>query len=163
MTIKKSSCLLLNASLVLLIAACGGKDEAGKPTEVVPSDNVPAGPCSAQRSLCASIAVPETYASKPTKLLAALYDRLPPAGPPRAVLATVEMPEIAKGSPYALEVKDIAVQGEYFLYVAVYSEGGGPFVPVPGIDYVVQSENKLKFNGAPINLGTMTLHIEATP
>ena len=60
-------------------------------------------------------------------------------------------------------VNDLDVQGEYFVYIAVYSEGGGPFVPVPGVDYVTQSERKVKFDGSPINLGTMTLRLEETP
>ena len=162
MTSKKSSFLLLSAGLALFVGACGGTEEGGA-SQGAPTPDVVTGPCTAEKSLCATIEVPATYASKPTKMLAALYDQLPPAGPPRAVLATVEMPQISPAAPYELKVENIDVKGEYFLYVALYNEGGGPFVPVPGIDYVVQSESKLKLTGAPINLGSMMLHLEGTP
>jgi len=123
-------------------------------------DDQPAdGPCTANKSMCMTLHVPDDYAATPVKIIAGFYDSLPPSGPPAGVAKIVDNPAIAAGMPFEFEADEMMTSGDYFVYVVLYNEGGGNFVPVSGVDYVVQSASKVHVGGGPVNLGDMTVSL----
>ncbi len=134
---------------LLSLAACGGTEP----------DGFGDGPCVDDGSMCATLHLPADFVGEPVKIIAGMYERVPPDGPPIDVAALMEMPAIEIGSPLEMEARDMQVSGSYFVYIALYVEGGGNFVPVPGVDYVWQSEQKFTFGGGPINLGDVEFEL----
>ena len=119
--------------------------------------------CTSDAAVCLSVVVPADYAGTPVNLLVALYDTLPPMGPPSAVLAQVPMPDIAVGMPLDVQVFDVANQGDYFVYVALFMEGGGMFQPVVDIDYVGSTAAAVTVGGAGVDVGPIDLALYAAP
>jgi len=119
--------------------------------------------CTSDAAVCLSVVVPADYAGTPVNLLVALYDTLPPMGPPSAVLAQVPMPDIAVGMQLDVQVFDVANQGDYFVYVALFMEGGGMFQPVVDIDYVGSTAAAVTVGGAGVDVGPIDLALYAAP
>jgi hypothetical protein len=140
------------------LAACG--DESINRAGHDGLDAAHSGPiCTAAKSLCVQLSVPDDYEGTPRQLIMGLFDRLPPVGPPAGVLALIDSPRIGVGFPLDIKVEDIAQSGEYFIYAALYNQGGGMFVPEPGIDYTAQSPAKVSVGRDPVNLADMTLAV----
>jgi hypothetical protein len=138
--------LLLTSALALTASAC---DDAGGAT----------GPCMGEASLCATVHVPDDYNAEAVQLIAGLYAAVPPEGPPDVVLKVEPTPMIAPGEPYELVVTDIIDRGEYYVYVALYNEGGGMFEPVAGIDYTAVSDMSMNVGEEGLELGDMQLEL----
>ena len=117
------------------------------------------GACTEPGSLCATLRVPADYTATPVKIIVGLYESLPPLGPPNGVAAVIEMPTISPTQPYALEARDVMPAGDWYLYIALYNQGGGQFQPVPGIDYVVQTSDKVPVGGGALNMPEMTFAV----
>ena len=72
-------------------------------------------------------------------------------GPPDAVLAEISNEDsdgdgigdveriLSPSNDLTLAFEDVGVNGDYFVVVTLYMEGGGVFQPVPGIDYMAAS------------------------
>lgn len=144
--------------------ACGGDDDPEVQADAAaPDAAVQAGICEEANSLCGTIEVSSDFSGTTASLLVALYSALPPAGPPDAVGGTIPMPVIGTDTPFELELADISATGDYFVYVSLYMEGGGTFVPVPGVDYIGQSASALTFDGTAVDIGTLTLNLAPAP
>ena len=102
-------------------------------------------------SLVTRISLPDGYTGTPTKLLVALASSLPVLGPPDAVLAEISNDDsdgdgigdveriLSPSTDLTLAFEDVGVNGDYFVVVTLYMEGGGVFQPVPGVDYLAAS------------------------
>ncbi len=143
--------LALTGALCLTAAlgACTGGDDG--------DDDVSAGPCTDAKSMCMTLHVPDDFSGTPVKIIAGFYEELPPVGPPVGVAAIVEDPAIAPGAPFEFKAEDMMTSGTYFVYVVLYNEGGGNFVPVSGIDFTTQTPTKVRVGSGPVNLGDMTV------
>lgn len=132
----------------LAVAACGSEDDGGMTPDT--------GPCTEPHSMCATLHVPDDYAATPVKVIVAMYEQLPPVGPPSDVAAIIEQVAIGPDLPYELELDGMMAEGDYFIYIALYNEGGGTFQPVVGVDNTWSSSGTHDMLG-PINLGDITL------
>ena len=114
--------------------------------------------CAQDYAMCASLLVPSDFVGTPKNLTLALYSSLPPMGPPNVILAQVTDPNIGIDQPYAVELHPVTATGSYHLFVSLYMEGGGEWMPASGIDYMLETE-ALSFEGTAVNLGEMTLSL----
>lgn len=139
-------CALRLSALVLTLAGCGD--------DVTPNPDFE---CTAQNSLCARLVVPDTYSGKARNLMGLLYTKVPPAGPPGAILSQVGEPVIGVNRPYDFEITGISPTGDYHFVVDLLMEGGGSTSPVAGVDYVYWTPAPLSLDGNPITLGEVEL------
>ncbi|MDH3726277.1 MAG: VCBS repeat-containing protein [Myxococcales bacterium] len=105
-------------------------------------------------SLVATIRLPNDFGAKITKLIVTLAEELPVTGIPAAILATIENVDkdgdgeldvdqiLSPSRDLVLALKDVGETGDYHVVVALYVEGGGEFIPVPGVDYQAESEKR---------------------
>jgi len=113
--------------------------------------------CTAANSLCVTLNVPPSYSGSPKRFFVGLYNSLPPMGPPNESLPEVPSPTVVAGAPYPLEINNVTAQGNYHLYVVLYDDAGGSFLPESGVDYVASTPSTLTFNGGPVNAGSLGL------
>ena len=117
-------------------------------------------PATEDNSLCASILMPEDAAGIPEKVSFHFFESLPPVGPPSLMgleLANAsDMEMFQPGAEVPMVVENLPSSGSYYLYAAVYMEGGGAatWIIVPGVDYVgdFPDQEALEMTGAPINI-----------
>ena len=142
--------------LSLLFLACGDKatDTASEPEADTSVE--PAFDCTQDYAFCAELSVPSDFQGTPKNLTLALYSSLPPMGPPDVILAQVSSPEIGIGNNYAVELHPITASGDYHLYVSLYMEGGGEWMPASGIDYSL-STDAISFTGSAVDMGELKL------
>ena len=105
-------------------------------------------------SLVATIRLPDAFDATIAKLVVTLAEEVPVTGIPAAILATIEnvdndedgeldVDQILSGTrDLALPFEDVGETGDYHVVVALYVEGGGDFIPVPGLDYQGESEKR---------------------
>jgi hypothetical protein len=120
------------------LAGCGGTGSTGTTCEV-------------QKGFCAALTVPQSYSATPVKVIVGLYKSLPatgPSGPPDAVAMQAMNPAISAAMPMEVKPADLTVSGDYYVYAALYNQGGGMFVPVKGIDYTAQTASPVTIGGA---------------
>lgn len=146
--------LLMVVGLALALAACGGADDG----ETAADAGAVADRCTEDRSLCTTFHVPADFAGTPRQIIIGLYESLPPQGPPLVVVAIIETPAIGVDQPFEVTATDIDMEQpeDYFLYAVLYVEGGGQFVPEPGIDYTAQTTSKQRMGAAAVNMPDMT-------
>ena len=138
--------------------ACGDKDlDSGVVTEDT-TEEVSGFDCTQEYALCGSLVVPNDFVGTTKNLTLALYSSLPPMGPPDVILAQVSMPTIGVDQPYAIELHPVTATGAYHLFVSLYMEGGGDWMPVSGIDYMLATD-AITFAGTAVNLGELNLEL----
>jgi hypothetical protein len=139
----------------LLAAGCGSEDDGDG--GVTPVD----GACTKDGSMCLTLHVPDDYAATPRQIIVGLYEdpALAGKGPPVEVPGILDAPTIGAGMPLEIEFDDMTADGSFAIYIALYNEGGGMYQPVPGVDYIWQTDDKLRIGGAPVNLGDIYLHL----
>ena len=118
--------------------------------------------CADENSFCGSFTVPANFTGTTNKLSIGLFDELPPAGPPDGDFIEILAPEVVAGEDYQIVVEDFNAgeedeTGEYYIYAALYMEGGGEWVVVSGIDYHVSSTASFRFDGDAVDFGSMEL------
>lgn len=151
----KRSSMLMALGLGLALAACGGGDDVmGGDGDGDATDR-----CTSTASLCVDLFVPEDYAGTPRQIIAGFFESLPPQGPPLVVAALVEDPVIGVDASFELTATDLTDPGDYFLYIVLYNEGGGEFVPEAGIDYTVETSSKLRFGEDAVNMPDMMFQL----
>ena len=103
-------------------------------------------------SLVATIRLPSDFDAPVTKLIVTLAEELPVTGIPAAILATIDnvdadedgeldVDQILSGDrDLVLPIKDVGETGDFHVVAALYVEGGGEFIPTPGVDYQGESE-----------------------
>lgn len=112
--------------------------------------------CTQDYALCSTLSVPSDFTGTPRNLSIVLYSEIPPQGPPSAVLDQIDAPDIGLDKDYILELHPITATGEYHLYISLYMEGGGTWMPESGIDYSLYTE-KITFDGSAVDLGNLEL------
>ena len=117
--------------------------------------------CGEDYGFCGSLKVPTDFVGTPRSLAIALYETIPPAGPPNATLAEIDAPELLAGSCYTVEIHPMLEQGTYYLWANLYMEGGGEWVPVSGVDYTAASEAPLELDGSATVFEDLTLELAA--
>ena len=128
----------------------GGVPDAPAPDGPTPDAAPPPG-------LEALVAVPETFAEQPLRLVAYIYPSLPAMGPPSAIGGSVDRPDIAVGVDYELTIDDVGIRGRYFVFLALYVEGGGDSRLAVGKDYFWTSE-QVTFGSEVLDLGRVELY-----
>ena len=99
------------------------------------------------RSLTATLKIPVDFTGITTSLQVAFFQNLPPTGPPDGMGDTISTPVIIAGEDYVLTSETGGVEGEYFVYVVIFIEGGGTATPVTGVDYVGSSSSAKTLGG----------------
>ncbi len=145
--------------VVIVLAACVGCTDADTGTGPEPRP----GDCTDPASICVTLHLPADYVGTPKKIIAGLYERLPPPGPPIGVAAIVEQPPITPGTPYTLHAADVMPAGEYYVYVVLYDVAGGNFQPVPNVDYIAETGGARTVGGAAVNLDDLTFALYRGP
>ena len=143
-------------SLILLFACTEKGEDTAELTEEITEETESSFDCSQDYAMCSTISVPNDFQGTPRNLTLALYAELPPVGPPDVVLAQVESPEIGIDTDYNVELHPITASGDYHLYISLYMEGGGEWLPEAGIDYALTTE-PITFDGASVDLGELEL------
>jgi hypothetical protein len=114
------------------------------------------GPCTEPGSVCATFKFPS--ATDATRIIVGFYTMpLPPLGPPDKLGAQYDMPQYASSGEVQMKILDVALDGEYFLYSALYMPGGGQFQPKKGIDFEAFTAAKVALSkGVPTTIpGTL--------
>jgi hypothetical protein len=133
-----------------------GSNDAASETGNGGSD-IPIGPCTEAGSVCATFKFP-TAQDAPTRLIVGFYTMdLPPLGPPDKVGGQYDMPKITPGTELQMKMTGVSLDGDYWLYSALYMPGGGQFQPKKGVDYETSSAAKVTLaKSAPTTLpGTL--------
>lgn len=160
--------------LLFAFLACGSKttDTAEETTvddtsssEVVEEetttnpDNVDLSICEDDYALCGEINLPSDFVGETRNLAIALYESIPPAGPPAYILDEIETPTMSAGSSYPIAVHPVLATGEYYLWFNLYMEGGGEWVPVNDIDYTGYVSEPILFSGGAVEFNGVTLEV----
>lgn len=162
----------------LAIACSGSKDDSAvevtdeETTDTANSDDtnstgntdddpVDTSICADDYSICGQIIAPTEFDGVTRSLAVALYESIPPAGPPVYTLAEIDAPSLAAGETYEVAIHPVTAVGEYYVWFNMYMEGGGEWVPVNGVDYTGNTTTKITFDGSPISFETVTLEIAA--
>lgn len=115
--------------------------------------------CDEMFSLCGDILIPSTFEGETRSLAVALYTTIPPAGPPDAILAEIDAPELSPNQRYPLVITPFLQTGEYYIWLNLYMEGGGTFVPLEGIDYTGATPEPMTFDNSPAYFGEILLEL----
>jgi hypothetical protein len=114
-------------------------------------------------SLVTRISLPSDFDAKITKLVVTLAEELPVTTVPAAILASIDNEDndedgeldvdqiLSRSRDAVLAFDDVGVAGDYHVVVGLYVEGGGEFIPVPGVDYEADSE-KLTFGEGKVEV-----------
>lgn len=111
----------------------------------------------AQVTFTMKLGVPASYTGQARQLIVALFDSLPPQGPPSAVLDQMQAPAVTAGQSLTVTGDASGVTGDYFVLVVLFMNGGGQMSPKAGVDYVAASPAKVHFDGMSKDLGTLNL------
>ena len=121
--------------------------------------------------LVATISLPDNFSGQMTKLLVTLANSVPVTGMPVAILATIDNMDkdgdgvgdldqiLSPSRDLVLALPDVGVTGDYHVVVALYMQGGGQFQPVPGTDYMANSQ-KIRLGQGKVSLA---LDLELVP
>jgi len=86
---------------------------------------------------------------------------VPPFGPPDVIVLEQDSPDISAGQAFDVQVAPVMASGEYHVYVILYMEGGGEWMPTFGVDYVGVDSPDFSFDGTPVNFGDIPLEISS--
>jgi len=87
----------------------------------------------------ATVTVPSNFTCTPELISAVFFTTFPPepGTMPAGIGNSYPAPQIGPGTPYELITSQAGLQGEFYLAVTVYCEGGGGgMLPVSGVDWV---------------------------
>ena len=141
----------------------GGGDNGGGDDGVVDDtdteEEVDDSLCAEDYSLCGDITIPGDYTGTPRSMAIVLYSSVPPAGPPEGIIAEIENPDLTAGATFPVRVLPALFNGEYYVWVNLYMEGGGEWAPVNDVDYVGYSAEPVVFDGTAISFDDISLSI----
>lgn len=101
-----------------------------------------------------TINIPADFSTAATQISVMYFSSPEGAGMPDAFGDTILNPEIEAGSPFEFSTTQAGLEGDYYLMVVVYCEGGGAGAfPVAGIDWVGAA--------GPLTLGPNTGEVDA--
>jgi hypothetical protein len=149
----------LGLVVVAALAGCGGSDGGGSGGGAGTGGN--GASCTVSKGFCGALTVPSSYNATAVKVIIGLYKQLGaggPAGPPDAIAMQAANPTISPTTSFELMPTALTVSGDYFVYAALYVQGGGMFEPVKGVDYVAQTTKAVTLGGAASpDIGTLAL------
>ena len=155
--------------LIFALLACGDKsdtavesepsEEVVEETEEETQSDVDTSFCQDEYALCGKIVLPEDFTGTTANLAVALYETIPPAGPPSHILTEISGPEMTAGDSYQIAVHPVLATGEYYLWFNLYMDGGGEWVPVNGVDYTGFVAEPLLFSGPAVSFEDISLEI----
>lgn len=153
-------------TLLLCLVACGSED-GGTPSGTENTGDPPAmgleevgtrlpgaQPCTQPHTICMNLQVPAPMQGSPSSLQFDIYDSAsPPSHLPNGFAGIFRSLEMTPGEQLYFELSDSALQGDYWMWVILYMEGGGYGAPVNGVDYVMHSAPAaLHLDGSPLNI-----------
>jgi hypothetical protein len=104
----------------------GGASDAG--------GDIILGPCTEAGSVCVTFKFPTT--TDGTRIIVGFYTMdPPPVAPPDKLGVQYDMPKYTAGGEMQMKMLGVALDGDYYIYAALYMPGGGQFVPKKGTDY----------------------------
>ena len=161
--------------MLFLLLACGEKtsedtatvedtatetvEEAEETTSDTISNDVDTSICADDYAMCGLLNVPSDYVGNPRSLAVVLYDTIPPAGPPQHILTEIENPELVAGEKFQVAVHPVLASGEYYIWINLYMEGGGEWVPVNDVEYIGATGESVIFDGSSVQFDNITLEI----
>ena len=137
----------------------GTTSDTTEPSDTTTEDTVDTSICADDYSFCGQIIAPTDFQGTPRSLAVALYDSIPPAGPPIYTVAEIDAPALVPGDSYEIAIHPVTAVGEYYVWFNMYMEGGGEWIPVNGVDYTGATAGKLTFDGSPIGFEAVTLEV----
>lgn len=141
------------AAVALVCAACSASSSSTSDAGGAP----PAADASSAAGHAARIVlqIPAGYTGTLAKL-DLVYNATPQLlGPPTGTLYEGTPTGVAAGMPLTVTGDATGVRGDYYVVAVLYMQGGGTFVPKPGVDYVAESPAPIAFDGTAIDLGTL--------
>ena len=153
--------------MLLFLLACGEKDGSQDTAEVVEESQetqaevvtnvIDDTVCQDDYAFCGRVSMPNDFQGEARQLVVALYDSIPPAGPPQHILLELDNPEVAAGELHQVVVHPVLVTGDYYIWVNLYMEGGGEWVPVNDVDYTGASAGLVSFDGSSLTFDDISL------
>ncbi len=110
--------------------------------------------CTEPNTICMNMEIPSTMQGQPTRLVFNLYPSPePPASLPAGFAGYFTAPAVTPGEHKYFKLSDAGLQGDYWVWVIAYMEGGGYGAPVDGIDYgMASAPAAVHLDGTPINV-----------
>ena len=127
--------------------------------EYLEMDDVDNSMCGEEYSICGDILIPTSIRGEARSLAVVLYSTVPPAGPPDGIVAEIEYPNIQGGYRFPIREIPVLFTGEYYLWVNLYMEGGGEWVPVNGVDYMGYTTEPVVLDGSPISFDDINIEL----
>ncbi len=103
-------------------------------------------------SAVVTMSLPDGLETPVTRLVITLAEEIPVTGIPRAILAVIDHADADQNGELdvdqlfgddgevVLGFDDVGLSGEFHVVASIYVEGGGDFMPVPGVDYMAVSD-----------------------
>ena len=136
----------------------GGDDDSSE-DDYLEMDGVDNSMCGDDYSVCGDILIPPNIAGEARSLAMVLYSTVPPAGPPDGIVAEIDGPDIMGGYRFPIREIPVLFTGEYYLWVNLYMEGGGEWVPVNGVDYTGYTAEPIVLDGSPVSFDDISLEL----
>lgn len=136
-----------------------GEDDVDNAEDSAPPESEDNAVCSEDYSLCGDIEVPSGFSGSTRSLAIVLYSSVPPAGPPDGIIAEIESPDLNAGGTFPVRVLPALFNGDYYVWVNLYMEGGGEWLPVNGIDYTGSTSEPISFDGSPVSFDDISLSL----
>jgi hypothetical protein len=134
-------------------------NNAGGEDEYLEMDDVDNSMCGEDYSVCGDILIPSNILGEARSIAVVLYQSVPPAGPPDGIVAEIENPNVMGGYRFPIRELPVLFTGEYYLWVNLYMEGGGEWVPVNGVDYTGYTTEPMVLDGSPISFDDINLEL----
>lgn len=132
-------------------------DEAGDSAEDEADDVDPL--CAEDYSLCGDLIIPSDFTGTTRSLAIVLYETVPPMGPPDGIVAEIDTPELTAGDRFPISIQPAIFNGDYYVWVNLYMDGGGEWAPVNGVDYVGYTADPVVFDGTAISFDDISLSL----
>ena len=115
--------------------------------------------CAEDYSLCGELIIPSDFTGTTRSLAIVLYETIPPQGPPDGIVAELDTPELSAGDSFPVQIQPAIFNGDYYVWVNLYMDGGGEWQPVNGVDYVGYTADPVVFDGTAISFNDISLSL----
>ena len=75
----------------------------------------------------------------------------------------IDTPELSAGGSFPIRVSPAIFDGDYYIWVNLYMEGGGEWAAVNGVDYVGSTTEPVIFDGTAISFTDIRLRLAEDP
>ena len=127
--------------------------------EYLEMDDVDNSMCGEDYSVCGDILIPRDIVGQARSLALVLYSTVPPVGPPDGIVAEIDSPDLMGGYRFPIRELPVLFTGEFYLWVNVYMEGGGEWMPVNGVDYTGFTSEPIVLDGSPLAFDDISLEL----